>query len=117
MQSYARPVITGRYTSPDGLALRMYDYRGKRCVARTLREPAMTRTSRGPITTATYACNYSRSSTHCTSLPRLIVKIASWKHAGGSRRRRRLYSGVDDCASRSRDIAVRVFRRINISVP
>lgn len=50
---------------PCGLALRMYDYRGKRCVARTPRIGLLAPSA---------ACNYSRG--HCISNPRLIVKIA-----------------------------------------
>lgn len=67
-----------------GLALRMYDYRGKRCVARTTGEPVVTHLPpfpsnhhhhgrRSPSSLFT-TCNYSHG--RCISIPRLIVKIA-----------------------------------------
>lgn len=58
---------------PRGLALRMYDYRGKRCVAHTL-WTGLWRTSWPRYHPALSACNYSRG--RCISIPRLIVKIA-----------------------------------------
>lgn len=63
-----------------GLALRMYDYRGKRCVARTTGEPSVTHLLAPPspwyrpLSSLSTACNYSRG--HYISIPRLIVKIA-----------------------------------------
>lgn len=62
---------------PRGLALRMYDYRGKRCVAHTLCEPACDASPDPAVIRslpAPTACNYSHG--HCISIPRLIVKIA-----------------------------------------
>jgi len=75
---------------PRGLALRMYDYRGKRCVAHTL-WTSLWRTSWPhhhhpfPPSLPSTACNYSRG--HCISIPRLIVKIRAGNSAEGQYRR------------------------------